>query len=224
MNDRKNSELTSKIRFQPWIGKKYQSGFNGLRTLILGESHYHGNFNPDINNSPNLTIECIREQVDGDWTKAFWTKIVAAMTGRPPTLEDKQQFWSSVAFYNYVQESAGSGPRVRPAEESWKMSEAPFREMLDKLKPEFIVALGYRLWDMLPDLDRREGPKIESAPNPRTWIYPHSGGAALLFNIKHPSSGFSPLEWHAHIFVALEEAKGFHARDVSKSQVSAIET
>jgi hypothetical protein len=87
------------------------------------------------------------------------------------------------------------------------MSKVPFEEVLEELKPEFIVALGYRLWEMLPDLNGREGPKIEDAPQTRTWIYPHSGGSALLFNIKHPSSGFSSLEWNKYILIALEKAK-----------------
>ena len=195
------------VRFQPWVGKNCHVGFNGLRTLVLGESHYHSLNNPEINDSPNETIECIQEQVEGGWTKAFWTKIAIALTGRTPTTTDKEQFWDSVAFYNYVQESAGFGPRVRPSPKSWEMSKVPFEEVLEQLKPDFIVALGYRLWDMLPDLNGREGPKIESTPQPRTWIYPHSGGCALLFNVKHPSSGFSPPEWHKHILVAQEKAK-----------------
>lgn len=196
------------VRFLPWVGKNYQAGLNGLRTLVLGESHYHGGVNPEINSRPNFTIECIQEQVDGEFTFAFWTKIATTMIGRKPTLEDKQQFWNSVAFYNYVQDSVGSGPRIAPQSESWEKSEVPFEEVLENLKPHFIVALGYRMWDRLPNLNGRDGPKIESAPpSSGTWIYPHSGGCAMLFNIQHPSSGFSCLAWHKHILAAQEKAK-----------------
>jgi hypothetical protein len=195
------------VKFQPWTGKNYRCGFNGLRTLVLGESHYESLNNSAINDSPDETVESIQEQVNGDWSKAFWTKIATALTGQKPTLDDKKQFWDSVAYYNYIQESAGFGPRVRPAAQSWEISKVPFKEVLEELKPDFIVALGYRLWDMLPDLDGHEGPKIESVPLPRTWIYPHSRGNALLFTIMHPSSGFSPPEWHKHILVAQGKAK-----------------
>lgn len=195
------------VKFLPWVGQNYQAGFNGLRTLVLGESHYQWYNNLEINNQPNFTIECIQEQVDGDYTFAFWTKIATALIGRKPSLADKGIFWNSVAYYNYVQESAGFGPRVRPADESWEMSEVPFVEVLEELKPEFIIALGYRLWEMLPNLNGYEGPKIETSPQPRTWIYPYSSGRGLLFNIRHPSSGFSPTEWHGLISIAQEKAK-----------------
>lgn len=195
------------VKFLPWVGKNYGRGFNGLRTLVLGESHYESANNPDISNSRSETVSCIEEQVSGDWTYAFWTKTASALLGRKPTLDDKKQFWHSVAYYNYVQESAGSGPRIMPAQKSWHMSELPFKEVLQELKPDFIVALGYRLWDMLPDLNGHEGPRIESAPQPRTWIYPHTNGCAFLFNIKHPSSGFSPTHWHDLILIAQENAR-----------------
>jgi hypothetical protein len=198
------------VRFQPWIGNNYQNGFHGLRTLVLGESHYESSNNINIDDSPNLTIECIQEQMDGSWSKAFWTKIAIALTGRKPTTEDKTQFWNSVAYYNYVQESAGFGPRVRPPDKSWENSRDPFVEVLAELKPNFIVALGYELWDRLPDLDEREGPRIENAPRTRTWIYPHTSGCALLYGIIHPSSAFSPLEWNKHFLKALEKAKGLN--------------
>lgn len=199
------------VRFRPWVGMNYAGGFKGLRTLVLGESHYESRNNPDISNSPNETIGSIQEQVDG-WTYAFWTKLTAAMIGRTPTLEDKGEFWHSVAYYNYVQESAGFGPRIMPAQQSWEMSKFPFQEVLHELRPEFVVALGHRLWERLPDLNRCEGPKIGSVPESRTWIYPHSEGSALLCNIRHPSSAFSPPEWHEYISAAHRKAQEFHRK------------
>lgn len=96
------------VKFLPWIGKNYMGGFNGMRTLVLGESHYAWKQEPDLSDKPNVTSECIQEQLDGDYTKAFWTKLAKAMSGEDTlTLEGKAKFWHSVAFYNYVQESAG---------------------------------------------------------------------------------------------------------------------
>jgi hypothetical protein len=195
------------VKFLPWVGENYQNGLNGLRTLVLGESHYESSNNPDISNSPRETILCIEEQASGDWAKAFWTKTASALIGRRPTLEDKKLFWHSVAFYNYVQYSAGFGPRVRPPPESWEKSKLPFEEVLNELKPELIVALGYRLMAMLPDLNGHEGPTIDSAPQPRTWLYPHPLGRALVFNIRHPSSAFSPPSWYPLVLVAQDKAK-----------------
>jgi hypothetical protein len=80
------------VKFLPWIGENYEDGFNGLRTLVLGESHYESLNNPSINDSLNETIECVKEQANGDWSKAFWTKIATALIGRKPTLDEKSSF------------------------------------------------------------------------------------------------------------------------------------
>ncbi|MGC9261252.1 MAG: hypothetical protein ACP5I8_14400 [Phycisphaerae bacterium] len=195
------------IKFKPWVGKNYCDGFDGLRTLVLGESHYQWERNKPIDNQRRLTIECIEGQLNGDCTKAFWTKIAKAMTGKKALdLDDKNKFWHSIAYYNYVQESAGFGPRCRPPGESWRRSEMPFKDTLDFLKPQFIVALGYRLWKKLPS-SGYEGPGIENAKQTRTWVYPYAGGTALLYAIKHPSSAFSPQEWHNHIVAASRQAR-----------------
>lgn len=199
------------VKFLPWVGRNYQAGFMGFRTMILGESHYESKNNPDISKSFNETIESVEEQASGDWSKAFWTKTAAAMIGKKPNKDSKRGFWDSVAFYNYVQEPAGGGPRICPANQSWEISATPFQEVLDEIKPEFIIALGYRLWGRLPDLKGQAGPEISRAPQPKTWIYPHTGGSAYVFNIQHPSSGFSPMFWHELICLAREKIKSRQA-------------
>jgi hypothetical protein len=191
------------VNFLPWVGKNYQNGFQGLRTLILGESQYTSS----CDNPFNFTIERVKEQINGACSGQFWTNIAKALIGSDPVLEDKKQFWNSVSFYNYVQEFVGDGPRIRPTEKHWKSSETPFVEVLEELKPEFILALGYQMWESLPFLNSYEGPKIEGASTPATWIYPHLAGSALAYCVKHPSSGFSALTEHPYILIAMNKAK-----------------
>jgi len=194
------------VKFLPWVGRNYAARFNGLRTLILGESHYQWEAGISIDDDRNCTIDRVEEQLEG-CTGAFWTKTASAVLGKKPTLDEKKHFWNSVAFYNYVQESAGFGPRIRPSAQSWEVSKVPFMEVLESLRPELIIALGYRLWEMLPDLDGYEGPRIETAPQKRTWVYPYSEGRTLLYTIRHPSSGFNYISWHQHIIQAAGLAK-----------------
>lgn len=191
------------VYFRPWVGANYEAGFRGQRVLVLGESHYQ--WDEQIEAYEGLTIDCVKEQLSGERSK-FWTNIPIAFLGAYPSLADKREFWSSVAFYNYVQQFAGFGPRVSPSKESWENSEAAFWEVLEALKPNCIIVLGYRLWDNLPSEGER-GPDVLDAPkNGRwTWWYPipKSESRALAYAIRHPSAGFSGTAWHPHLMTAL---------------------
>jgi len=198
----------SSIRFLPWKGGRYESSpLFGRKVLVLGESHYQWDKEKPIDEWDNLTIECIREQISGEATFAFWTNIAVAFLNRRPTLAEKESFWHSVAFYNYIQFSVGLGPRVPPTREMWRDSEPGFVQVLNNLKPDVIVVLGYALWKNLPELGGKVGPIIAGADQPDTWRYPYEGRSALAYAILHPSSGgFSGYYWHPYVMRAIELA------------------
>ena len=200
-----------RVHFTPWIGDNYWSGHRfGKRVLVLGEAHY--TWDEGMPPLPsNLTIQCIEEQISGEGTYAFWTKIAIAFLNEHPSVEDKKEFWHSVSFYNYIQESVGLGPRVRPTEEMWENAREPFDEVLSKLCPQFIAVLGYELWDALP-ADGSEGPRVRDAKghDEPLWRYPHPEGEAWAFRLMHPSArGFSARSWHTPLMQALERAPGW---------------
>lgn len=188
------------VRFIPWIGEDYSAGYDGLRTLVLGEAHYDPDTGEDVNANPKFTVECIEEQIEGELTRKFWTNIAIAFTGRGGlTCKDKRSFWSKVAFYNFIQECAADGPRIAPAPEAWRRSDAGFRDVINALRPQFIVGLGYRMFDNLPDFGGRYGPDLKRSPSTSTWLYPCEDSQVLLWCMRHPSSGFSGTVWHEHI-------------------------
>ena len=197
------------VHFTPWIGDNYWSARRfGKRVLVLGEAHYEWDDDmPSL--PPDLTIQCIKEQISGEETYAFWTKIAIAFLNEHPSVEDKKEFWHSVAFYNYIQESVGFGARIPPTPEMWENTREPFNEVLSKLRPQFIAVLGYRLWDALP-ADGSEGPRARGARghNEPLWLYPHPEGEAWAFRLMHPSAGFSARKWHDPLMQALEGAPG----------------
>ena len=193
------------IFFKPWLGSDYSTGgVFGKKILVLGEAHYTWEKGRTL--TSDLTVNCVTGIVNGDFTKQFWTNIAKAFIGKLPSQSDKERFWNSVAFYNYVQESVGYGPRVRPTPAMWLRSQQPFINLLDDLKPELVVVLGYQLWDMLPKLAGHPGPELGCQGRPHTWFYESENNTALLFAIKHPSSGFSGDYWHEHIKRAISHA------------------
>ena len=197
------------VKFLPWIGNQYANGRLGVKTLILGESHYQWNCDRDINTWREITQTLIQEQLDGAYTKAFWTKIAISFLGHKPNLREKNDFWHSVAFYNYVQESAGDGPRIAPNGTSWKSSEKAFFDVLTHLRPNFILALGDRLSGNLPSETRSEGVSVEGAPRTNTWQYrlTDSSQPIFLYSILHPSRGFNGRTWKPFIEKAMNAAE-----------------
>jgi len=189
-----------KIFFKPWIGKYYEKGIHGKRILILGESHY------DCYEETS-TIECINIQLKGKETWRFFTNITITFLNKHPSLEDKYNFWHSVGFYNYIQESVGDGPRERPTKEMWDNAQSGFKELLQIYKPQAVIVLGYQLWENLPP-EEIQGPFIEFSEQKETAIYQiDAGSQALAYAILHPSSGgFSGWYWHPFVMQAIKLA------------------
>ena len=94
-----------KINFFPWIGKHYSTtGFAGKRILALGESHYcdkPSDVTPDI--TRKVIADLFDPQSEHEAYKNTYTKFAEALLGRDSlSFEDKERFWNSIAFYNYV--------------------------------------------------------------------------------------------------------------------------
>lgn len=196
----------SAIFFKPWIGEDYASGTRfGKRVMVLGEAHYQWDVNTKLD--PDLTCRAIRRHLNREHRHAFWTRIGGAFLGYKPSLEELQRFYRSVAFYNYVQESVGFGPKVAPTPEMWTQSEPAFAEVLRDLAPQVLIVLGYRLWNHLPNLGRVADKPIDGASQTQTWRYPlPSGGTCLAYGIRHPSSGFTGSKWQPHILEVIRRA------------------
>lgn len=193
------------VKFLPWVGENYHSGINGKKTLILGESHYQWDCDRDINEWRDITKVLIQEQVDGPYTKAFWTKIVIAFLGHRPTQKEKKEFWASVAFYNYVQESAGDGPRVAPKNESWASSESAFVEVLETLSPDFVLMLGDRLTANLSKFLIERAADMSGSEREATFrITTSERKTGIAYPILHPSRGFNGRTWKPFILKAMQ--------------------
>jgi ABC-type Fe3+-hydroxamate transport system substrate-binding protein len=67
-------------------------------------------------------------------------------------VEDRQEFWGKIAFYNYVQEFPSDRARVPPSERMWLEAKDPFLRTLMELEPDLVVVLGKRLSENLPDI------------------------------------------------------------------------
>ena len=195
-----NLKTMSKINFLPWVGEHYSTtGFAGKRILALGESHYcdkASDAKPDI--TGKVIADLFDPQSEHEAYKNTYTKFAEALLGRDClSLEDKERFWNSIAFYNYVQVPM-TGARVAPSQKDFRDSEAAFFEVLELLRPDIVIVWGSRLYNNLPhgglqgdDLRAPDGHWVE------TWRYFLGDRKEVkIVPIMHPSSSFSPDYWH----------------------------
>lgn len=191
------------VMFYPWIGEEYShGGIFKKKILILGESHYCEDPNncsgcrPGIKDSDCnlLTQNVIRDQfTEGKKKHPVFTKLAKLLLDKEIIDQnDKESFWNSVAFYNYVQTSVSGVPGVAPTNEMFSISIEAFNEVMDKLDPDFLLIVSCRLWDNLPGregIEWPEGPIIEENNLvEKTWYYKGKTRNTLSIVIYHPSS------------------------------------
>lgn len=155
----------SNINFRPWIGKNYfTKGYQGQKILVLGESHHcDGNLCEDGRCYPT----CQKEKMQDDcfiFTEGVVRQFVYKYSGEPDlqtllcferavagkelSSKERETFWQSVMFYNYIQ-YAQSKARKEPLREQWEQSQEAFVELLNEYTPDKIIVWGVRLFDKL---------------------------------------------------------------------------
>ncbi len=185
------------VTFLPWVGKHYSEGIEGRKIMVLGESHY---CEPD-DVDPEFTTDVVHwylspERKHEGWMKTF-TCFERAFVGKELTLEERDAFWNSILFYNYVQVGM-PGPRVSPTSEEYQKSEEAFFEVLEEYCPDYVIAWGVRLYDSLPNKGYQlPDVKLTSGDEIATWAYETKGGHVVqVLRSYHPSSGYAWEYWH----------------------------
>lgn len=146
------------LTFAPFVGAFYQK--QDFRILTLGESHYFGQedmklFHTDRQNPKikGITQNVVRQFLDYKNGKASFHRWMNTFTKYANALENKDlseqecvETWEKTAFYNFVQ-TPMTNPRISPTQEDFKKSRTEFEQVLQDLKPHFIIFWGYRLWN-----------------------------------------------------------------------------
>lgn len=144
------------VNFLPWIGKKYERGFGNRRLLILGESHYDKWEDKTHVLGKEFTRTCIGEVIDRKSGSPFWKNIEQALLNEARSdgwcRSGGMPLWEKVAFYNFVQEAVRGGPRDRPQWSLFQKSHAPFRAVLEQLRPDRVIVCGKGLWENMEEI------------------------------------------------------------------------
>lgn len=138
------------VRFAPWVGSHYARGLDGLRVLLVCESHYGDKKHERPTATPEIVKALALGQTHPLATRKLgrhphFAKIMSAVqnTRRRFSSAEKRDFWNSVAYYNFLQEFIRD-TRVHPTQDAWERGASAFSEVLDALAPELIVCLSAR--------------------------------------------------------------------------------
>jgi hypothetical protein len=209
MDDKDAPRPNKPWTFNPW-NLHADVEFDGLRLLMLGESHYDDSPKPERDPAiiANSTVQAVR-----DWSEnrdhrgqRFFPYIFETVTGATwaAASTDVVRFWKSIYFYNFVQEFVGAGPRARPTSAMFRRSDSAFSAVLNVIKPDAVLVLGEGLWQSMADSEQL-GPGLPQGLGKTYWFDTGGEGRALAAHIRHPSSaGFSPWRWHAPVKEFLE--------------------
>lgn len=196
------------IGFVPFVGRHYESGIDGLRVLVLGESHYRED---GVDNTAPVTrtftrnvfgpmAEPRRESGDG----RFFPPLDRLLTGeRWPDVTTAAAAWHRIAFCNLVQQFAGIKPGDRPTAAQFRDGARTLvAHTLPLLRPDVMLVLGRRTWVELDTGCERanvasymaQGVRRRHRPTREVWRMHYTGGDALMTWVYHPSRGIDRWE------------------------------
>ncbi len=180
--------------FDPWIGATYQAA-PFPRSLILGESHYgehHIQWGYDLRMK---TIRSVKDQIQPNKPYPYYTKLLTAILGHKPALAEKRTFFHSVAVHNLITTPL-IGIRCPPSPEQWAASLLTLPDVLASLRPDYVLVLGYRMWQRVSSMSCMKQPSGFTNVGP---CGVRTNAHVLFHGIMHPSGPFSPSRWHGFI-------------------------
>ena len=211
--------MFTKVFFEPWVGKDYGStkSIFQKKVLVLGDSHYCEKCetcgNRDLHSgctqfTQNTIGVYLNPNEHGKWKKTYST-FLNSIFGKGTSLSERTRFFDSVAFYNFLQVSAGDNATSANAYNYYDPKHlAAFYEMLNEVLPDIILLWGNRVWDVLPN-DWGDGEAKKGDPIPvrnlaftQYLTYPFHGTEITLVGTHHPCSGF-PSEFYHEVFSRL---------------------
>lgn len=156
------------VGFHPWIGERYRADSRfGIRVLVLGESHY-GTEGTETSTVTEWVVQWYTQRArtgEGERLR-FFTVIANVLRGQCGRIDhgDLAEVFQEIAFYNFVQTFVGDGPRDDATLRQWVDAQAPFKTVLEALRPDAVLVLGRELGDNI--LEWPEGLDFEVVAHP----------------------------------------------------------
>ena len=131
------------INWQPWIGANYDTS----KILLVADSHYDDGCGW-LDGNPLATKQFINNQgLQSDKPQFSKAKILreiekAVMNVPNTSYEQRLSFWNGVSYFN-LSPTLMPSPRVRPSDDDFDKGWLNFMEIVDIIKPKYIIKFAY---------------------------------------------------------------------------------
>ncbi|MBR6105080.1 MAG: hypothetical protein IKP81_08505 [Paludibacteraceae bacterium] len=199
----------------PWVGCNFAK--SSCRPLILGDSHYatnkdgstsdeeYKNFKDNKDSTRDVINTVIANKCEGENTWNMFEGLLKTFIDVSP--DNVKDFWSKVAFYNFIQEpmkKADEIPSDKHKEDGWRC----LAGVIKVLHPTSILIVGVRN-DCCSDRINGDDIKLEDFKDdidekrnncaPRIGNIKFGNDIIPLTMIKHTSQGYSYDEWKKYL-------------------------
>ena len=147
-----------------WIGSNYRAA--SKRILVLGESTYGSD--PAL---ADYIPTWIRREVRDTTFARIFNGFSGAHTSRAKDAE-REAFWASVAFYNFVTRSVGPTRKHRPTEADYRAAQAPLEAVLRDYSPTGVIILGTEQAEYSAPVVQRLGIRCVTTRHPTSYGLP----------------------------------------------------
>lgn len=219
--------MFTNVFFNPVAGKNYatKESLFSKKILVLGDSHYCDcectsretcgdkllhpdclNFTEEIINM-YLNPECNGTRFS--WKRSY-SRFINSMYGHSANQEERESFFDSIVFYNFLQNAAGKNWNdANNYDHGQNQHLKAFYVVLDNYMPDVVISWGNRLWNTL----RNDWGYGEAEKKPLTinneefhsrYYYPYKNKIIMLIGATHPSSSKFGNTFYHELFKHLE--------------------
>lgn len=195
-----------KLTWLPWVGSNLpQRPFN-KRLLVVGESHYYGDTQDQIEAADNqLYTRWVVEEslVNGEWSTPTLSAIPKLLLGSAEY--SRVRLWSDTAFYNFVQRPMHYPDRPNGDDFAggWKV----FSEVVKIIQPSHCLFIGVTAANYFDDSMNNQHCSFVHITYPqrigRIWgrkaAVEFEGRTTELGFVKHAGMYFSRADWHDYL-------------------------
>lgn len=202
------------LTWVPWVGKNYANLPQGRKVLIVAESHYTNEQDPD--KAPLSIAESVgdksytRAVVSESLVGAEWsTRTLSTMHQLFYSPTDREVFWGDVAFFNLIQRPMWyrDGNPERPTWEDFWAGWKAFLKVIEILKPDHVLFIGVEAANHFNGFMSHHGhdhvavdwPEKVGSAYARTASLLVGGTQIPLHFIKHCGSYFSTDRWSDYL-------------------------
>ena len=196
------------VYFEPWIGKEYYN--QDVKILVIGDSHYCGGCDkcgirgctiPEMGECKNFTRNTIKNYLSfragiiekSNWmTKTYLPFDKIYFGHEDVTLEESLKLWNKIAFHQFVQTAISEeASNTNYTNDDYSLSSPMAKEVINILKPDFIIVWGNRAYNSLDNENWTQGSDNFNG----SYLLP-SGKSAKCIRIYHPSRA-NVETWHS---------------------------